>query len=54
MLMMLTFWGAKENILERKTEALLAASKETGPLVNAQKSKCILCFTKRMQDTITT
>lgn len=53
--MMLTILGGeRKHTIKKNTEALLAASKEMGLLLNAQKSKCILFFMKRMQDTITT
>jgi hypothetical protein len=44
----------RKHTIKKNTEALLAASKEIGLHVNTQNSKCILCFMKRVQDTIIT
>ena len=47
-----TFLGETKHSIKKNTEALIAA--KIGLHVNAQISKYILCFKKRMQDSITT
>ena len=47
-ILMLTFLGGeRKHTIKKNTEALLAASKETGLHVNAQKSKRVLCFMRK-------
>ena len=50
--MMLMYW-AEAYLLETKTKALVVASKEIGPDVNAEKLSTWSCLEITMQDEVT-
>jgi hypothetical protein len=50
MLLILIYWVKTEYTIMKNTEAVVVASKGTGPKVNAEKTKYMLCLVNEMQN----
>jgi len=53
-MLMLIYWTEAYILLHKNTAALVTASKELDPEVNAEKTKNMPCFMTSSQDKITT